>query len=397
MNFNNHLFSVSELNNVIKSILESSFFEINLEGEISNFRPASSGHWYFSLRDRDSIISAVMFRGAASGVNFNPTDGMKVKVRGKLSLYPQRGTYQILCNSMSLYGEGDILLMLEERKKRLSALGYFDSSIKKDIPRFPRKIAVITSPTGAALQDFLKVINRRGCLSNIIIYPTLVQGLEAASGIIKQIKKVNSRKNCDLIVITRGGGSIEDLLPFSDEGVVKEIFNSSIPIISAVGHEIDTSLSDLAADLRVATPSAAGEIVTEGTSNLINQIQGYKKDLSHTIKSRLLTIRSKLTIFNKETVKSVLQSKIDGLTIHVDSLKNSIVQNQIKVILRDKNRLKNSINILNSISPYELFNKGYSWVSIDGKSISKCKVNKGDKIDIKYLNGCLKGEVLNKE
>lgn len=399
MNLNNHLFSVSELNNVIKTILESSFPEINLEGEISNFRPAASGHWYFSLRDKDSIISSVMFRNSSQRVSFKPTDGMKVKVRGKLSLYSQRGTYQIVCSSMTLFGEGDLLLMIEERKRKLAGLGYFDQDIKKLIPRFPRKVGIITSPTGAALQDILKVINRRGCLSDILIYPTLVQGLDAPRGIVNQLEKANRDNLCDLLIVTRGGGSIEDLLPFSDEGVVRSIYNSNIPVISGVGHEIDTSLCDLAADFRVATPSAAGEVISEGAFALTNKVQGLKKDLIHIINAKLLKVRSKLSIFNRENVNSLFRSKLENLTIHLDNLKQSLIQKQSLIMQKDKNRLISAQKVLLSLSPVELFKRGYSWVSYNGKSINRAELKSGDILDIKYLKGDIKSEIqsLNKE
>lgn len=393
MDLNRHLFSVSELNNVIKTILESSFPEINLEGEISNFRPAASGHWYFSLRDRDSIISSVMFRNSSQRVSFKPSDGMKVKVKGKLSLYSQRGTYQIVCSSMTLFGEGDLLLMIEERKRKLAQLGYFDQDTKKPIPRFPKKVGIITSPTGAALQDILKVINRRGCLSDILIYPTLVQGLDAPKGIVKQLERANRDKDCDVLIVTRGGGSIEDLLPFSDEGVVEAIYNSTIPVISGVGHEIDTSLCDLAADFRVATPSAAGEVISEGAFALTNKVQVLKKDLIHIINAKLLTVRSKLSIFNRENVNRIFRSKLENLTIHLDNLKQSLIQNQTLILQKDKNRLLSAKKVLLSLSPVELFKRGYSWVSYDGKSINSVELKSGDIIDIKYLKGNIKSEI----
>lgn len=393
MDLHRHLFSVSELNNVIKTILESSFPEINLEGEISNFRPAASGHWYFSLRDRDSIISSVMFRNSSQRVSFKPSDGMKVKVKGKLSLYSQRGTYQIVCSSMTLFGEGDLLLMIEERKRKLAQLGYFDQDTKKPIPRFPKKVGIITSPTGAALQDILKVINRRGCLSDILIYPTLVQGLDAPKGIVKQLERANRDKDCDVLIVTRGGGSIEDLLPFSDEGVVEAIYNSTIPVISGVGHEIDTSLCDLAADFRVATPSAAGEVISEGAFALTNKVQVLKKDLIHIINAKLLTVRSKLSIFNRENVNRIFRSKLENLTIHLDNLKQSLIQNQTLILQKDKNRLLSAKKVLLSLSPVELFKRGYSWVSYDGKSINSAELKSGDIIDIKYLKGNIKSEI----
>lgn len=391
MTLQNHLFSVTELNQVIKNVLEDSFYSIKLEGELSNFRPSASGHWYFSLKDRDSSISGVMFKNSTFGVNFRPKDGDKVKVNGKLTLYSQRGTYQIVCNSLTLFGEGDILLMLEERKRKLASLGLFDPSKKKPLPKIPKTIGIITSSTGAALQDILKVLRRRHTLSNILVLPTLVQGAGAANTITQQIEKANNSLLCDVIILSRGGGSVEDLLPFSEESVIIAISKSDIPIITGIGHEIDTSLADLAADVRAATPSAAAEIVTEGTEQLFSSIINYKRDLTQSIKFRISEIRNRLNVFNLEYVKRNLNSKIENRIINIDNLKREIKSLIIWSLKSDKNRIINSQKSLKSLSPYTLFDKGYSWVSKDGTNIVGQKVSNGDTVDIRYKDGTLTG------
>lgn len=397
MELQNHLFTVSELNQVIKSVLESSFFDINLEGEISNFRPAASGHWYFSLKDRESSISAVMFKNSSYNVGFKPKDGMKVKVKGKLTLYSQRGTYQIVCSTLKLFGEGDILIMLEERKRKLASLGYFEPSKKKLLPRFPKTIGIVTSPTGAALQDILKVLNRRHSLSNIIILPTLVQGLNAHKTIASQIIKANSSNLCDVIILARGGGSLEDLLPFSEEEVIKAIDASDIPVITGVGHEIDTSLADLAADFRAATPSAAAEVVTEGALNLHLTISQLKKEILFVIKTKLNQIRNEISKFNREQVKRYLESLVTEKRLHLDRLKNDISNNMLWKLNRDKSKLTALLTNINSLSPYALFTKGYSWVTVNGKNIINQDVREHDSINIRYKNGDIEAEVKEKK
>ena len=393
MNLNNHLFSVTELNQVIKNVLESSFFEINLEGEISNFRPAASGHWYFSLKDRDSSISAVMFKNSSYSVGFKPKDGMRVKAKGKLSLYSQRGTYQVICNSLTIFGEGDILIMLEERKRKLAALGLFDPSKKKSLPRFPESIGIITSPTGAALQDILKVLKRRHSLSNIIILPSLVQGKDAGISISKQIDKANRDSLCNLLIVSRGGGSIEDLLPFSEESVVYAINNSRIPIISGVGHEIDTNLCDLAADVRAATPSTAAEIATDASEKLYLNISNIKSDMINSITTKITYIKNKLFVFNKEQVRQRFDSTTTNIALHIDNLKRELSSNIIRILTKKTSRIELAKKSIETLSPYALFKRGYSWVTKDNKSLIGQNLEPGDYLNIKYLDGNVLTEI----
>ena len=269
------VFSVSEINSLLKDMLENSFPQICIEGELSNYRPNSSGHLYFTLKDEASQISAVMFRSAAAYLDFVPKDGTKVQCTGRLTVYPARGNYQILITKMTVSGEGAILKMIEERKRRLAAEGLFDEAKKKPLPPFPQTIGIITSPTGAALRDILQIMRRRNKCVSAIVFPSLVQGDGAAESIVHQIKNANNLKKCDVLIVGRGGGSLEDLLPFSDESVVRAIADSNIPVISAVGHEIDWALSDFAADKRAPTPSAAAELTVPQLSDILNTLLFY--------------------------------------------------------------------------------------------------------------------------
>jgi exodeoxyribonuclease VII large subunit len=270
------IFTVSQITSLIKEILEASFNNITLEGEISNWRPSAAGHIYFTLKDSDSQIKAVIFRGAASKLSFSPKDGNKVRCKGRLSVYAPQGNYQIIVTSMELAGQGNILQMLEDRKKKLAAEGLFDSNRKKNLPMFPKTIGVVTSPTGAAIRDILNVSKRRNPTININILPAIVQGDGAAQTIVKMIELANFYELCDVLIIGRGGGSLEDLLPFSEESVVRAIANSKIPTISAVGHEIDWAISDFAADRRAPTPSAAAEMAVPLLGDIQQQLTYYK-------------------------------------------------------------------------------------------------------------------------
>ena len=285
------VFSVSQINSLISEILQQTFLNITIEGEISNYKPSAAGHIYFTLKDETSAISAVMFRGAAYKLGFKPKDGDKVRCTGSISVYSPRGTYQIIVNKMEMAGSGNILQLLEERKKKLAAEGLFDEARKKPLPFFPRTIGVVTSPTGAAIRDILQITKRRNPAVNVIILPAIVQGAEAAPTICKMIEIANFYELCDVLIVGRGGGSLEDLLPFSEESVVRAVAGSKIPTISAVGHEIDWALCDYAADRRAPTPSAAAEMAVPLLADIQQDLASYKESLYITIKQRLENAR----------------------------------------------------------------------------------------------------------
>jgi len=284
-------FTVTEITELVKQSLERDFYDISVEGEISNFRPSSTGHLYFTLKDENAVISAVMFRGRSFALGFTPADGQRVRAWGNLSVYAKRGSYQIIVERMEKSGEGDILAMLEERKRRLAAEGLFDEARKKLLPLLPERVAVVTSPTGAALRDILTVTKRRNAGVNIVILPCPVQGEEAAERIARQIEVANLHRLADVLIVGRGGGSLEDLLPFSDERVVRAIAASEIPVISAVGHEIDLTLSDLAADVRAPTPSAAAELVSARRDELLERVVERKLQIARGLRRRIEEIK----------------------------------------------------------------------------------------------------------
>jgi len=379
------VFSVTELNSIIKEILEGTFPTIRLEGEISGLKVQSSGHIYFSLKDSSSLVSAVMFRGSAQHLSFFPKDGMKVQVSGKLSVYPPQGRYQLIVSKMSLAGEGEILKMLEERKRKLYAEGIFDEERKRNLPLFPKTIGIVTSPTGAAIRDILQITKRRNPGISVVILPSMVQGDEAARTIVQQIKNANAAKLCDVLIVGRGGGSLEDLLPFSEEEVVRAIAESEIPVVSAVGHEIDWALSDYAADKRAPTPSAAAELVVPQKSDILNEIRHAQEELSVTIRSKIEKIRLILKGFEPEGLELKFRSIEQPLLQRFDNAKENLIENMNLKVKDTRLVVENCISFLESASPKAIFDRGYSMVreKDSGTIIRKSsQVKKGSLIEI---------------
>jgi exodeoxyribonuclease VII large subunit len=268
------IFSVSEITKSIKFILESTFEKITIEGEISNFKAHGSGHWYFNLKDEEAVINCTMWKGLNNYVFFSPEDGMKVIVTGRITVYPPRGSYQLDVKSMKPAGIGELQAAYERLKRKLFDEGLFDDQYKKQIPSFPKKIGLVTASDSAAIKDMISVAERRFPLVELIIAPTKVQGVGAAENIVNNIKKLNHFKDIDVIIIARGGGSIEDLWAFNEEIVARAIFNSKIPIITGVGHEVDFTITDFVSDLRAPTPSVAMELATPN----IDDIKTFIKD-----------------------------------------------------------------------------------------------------------------------
>ncbi len=271
--------SVTELNRQVKSLLESSFLTIHVEGELSNVVKASSGHWYFTLKDRDAQVRCAMFRNRNQYLKYKAKNGDKVIVRAKVSLYPGRGDYQLICDFMEESGVGSLQQAYEALKQKLQQQGLFDPAFKKPIPTHPKHLGVITSPTGAAVHDILTVLKRRFPSLPVTLFPTAVQGNDAAAQIVNAIQLANEDGRCDVLIVGRGGGSLEDLWPFNEETVAHCIFNSHIPIISAVGHEVDVSIADFVADLRAATPSAAAELISPDQQQILLRLQQIQQRL----------------------------------------------------------------------------------------------------------------------
>ena len=359
MRFENSL-SVSELTAKIKDLIESNFSSVIVRGEISNFTHHSSGHMYFTLKDKHSELRAVMFKGKNSSLAFTPKNGTDVVIQGNLSVYEMRGQYQIIAQHMEPAGIGALFLAFEELKKRLLAEGLFDKSKKKPIPKFPSTIGIVTSRTGAALRDMLIIFKRRAPQVKIIVRPALVQGSEASNDIIAAIKDLSLQEDVNLIIIGRGGGSIEDLWPFNDEALAREIFKCSKPIISAVGHETDITISDMVADLRAPTPSAAAEIAINNILEISQSIENNLIRLRNLIESKIATTwqtfdnLSERHFLQKPKMVFIRQKE------KIDRLKNNLSLSMNKIISLKKSSAINLFTHLDALSPNNTLNRGYS-------------------------------------
>lgn len=356
------IFSVTELTSCIKDMLEGAFPGVCLEGEISNCRPASTGHLYFTIKDNTAAISAVMFKSRMRNLGFTPADGTLVRVRGAVSVYPPRGSYQIVVDSMEPAGTGNILQMLEERKQRLAAEGLFDQNRKHPLPWLPRTIGVVTSPTGAALRDILQITRRRNPKISVTILPCPVQGSDAAPVIARMIETANAFNLADVLIVGRGGGSLEDLLPFSEEIVVRAVAGSRIPVVSAVGHEIDWALSDFAADVRAPTPSAAAELVTPLLSDITGQIDGIKTTLHEALSSRLEKMRLLVKSFSPDSLELRLRTIEQPLLIRFDNAKENLLEAVRQKCSDIRLRIAAATRDLEGSNPTTILSRGYAVV-----------------------------------
>ncbi len=316
--------TVSELTDQIKKNLESSFFGLSLQGEVSNFKKQSSGHLYFSLKDKEAQVSAVMFYGHASKLKRLPKSGDQVVVKGDISVYPPRGNYQIVVKELSPLGLGELLLKLEELKREIHRRGWFSVEHKKPLPHLPQKIGIITSPTGAAIQDIINVLRRRFSGAHILLNPVKVQGEGAAEEIAKAIRQMNEHELADVIILGRGGGSIEDLWAFNEECVAEAVFNSQIPIVCAVGHETDHTIAEYVADLRAATPSAAAEIVMKEKEQLLKHLLQLEKQLTQHLFYKIERGRQTISGFVRQPAFASPYFIIGNWMQRVDDLRQQI-------------------------------------------------------------------------
>lgn len=317
------ILSVSELTRRIKFQLESGFSSLLIEGEISNLVKARSGHWYFTLKDSFSQISCVMFKGQNQYLRLSPQDGTKVLMRGRINVYEPRGNYQFIADSMEDRGSGILMQRFEALKQKLDEEGLFDEDHKKELPFLPQRIAVVTSPEGAAVRDVLRVIKRRFARMSVVIVPTLVQGDKAPAGIVEALKKAEQLSNVDLIILTRGGGSMEDLWAFNDEKVARAVFKCSIPVISAVGHEVDFTIADFVADKRAATPSQAAEIAVPVLDELYEELSGLFHRLTRSVNH--IIVEKKLELGSLAKNLKSPRDRVQDSRLHLDNLSHRLI------------------------------------------------------------------------
>lgn len=416
---NNNYITVGALTRYIKYKLDNdpNLQEVYIKGEISNFKHHTRGHFYFTIKDEESRINAIMFASSTKNINFEPIDGMRVLVKGRISVFESTGNYQIYVTDMMEDGIGNLYALFEELKKKLLNEGLFDEKHKKSLPKIPSKIGVITAPTGAAIKDIISTINRRYPLCEVILFPSLVQGKEAASDIVRNIKTADTY-NLDVLIVGRGGGSIEDLWAFNEEIVARAIYECNTPIISAVGHEIDFTISDFVADKRAATPTGAAEIAVPSKEELKKLLNQYMIRLSKNIKNKLdgnrvylnkvldsYILKSPMSIYEvkEEKLSNLIERSRNSILnilssnkIKLDNIKNSYVfVNPLKMFENKNNKYANLINKLEVLNPLNTLKRGYSITKKDNNvitSINNIKVK--DKIDITLENGTLNAEVL---
>jgi len=352
---------VSQITRLLKELLESEFREVTVEGELTNFKAASSGHWYFSLKDEQAMISGVMFRAAQREGTFQPRDGLLVRVSGRVSVYEQRGSYQIIAHSLvQAGGIGELLARLEERKTRLAAEGLFDGQRKRPLPPCPGTIGLVTSATGAALHDMLRVFQKYDYSGTLRILPVPVQGQDAGRRIARMLDYAGKWKLADILILARGGGSLEDLASFSEEEVVRSVASCPLPVVSGIGHEVDTSLADLAADYRAATPTAAAEILARLFADSSKRPAELRESLGREIRRRLELARLLTRPFRTETLKDQFWRLLEPFYQQLDDAKEDLARAMDSFLLKRRHRLDISLRELQAHSPLDILKRGYA-------------------------------------
>lgn len=363
--------SVSDVNNYIKRVIDNDFILNNIlvSGEISNFKLHSSGHAYFSLKDSGSKINCVMFKSYAQNLKFMPQDGMKVVVKGKVSLYVKEGSYQLYCEEMKREGVGELYIAFEKLKDTLEKEGLFDIKNKKSIPEYANNIGVITSPTGAAIRDIINVTRRRNNKVNLIIYPSAVQGLGASKEVIKGIEFLNRRGDIEVIILARGGGSIEELWSFNDEELARAIYKSKIPIITGIGHQTDFTIADFVSDRRAPTPSAAAEVAVFNLNEFNNILENHKKRMNSLIMNVIKEKHNKVNLLKRTIDYNSPEKIVVNEYQKIDRIKDNLNKSMDLNIEKKKEVLRRMNELLNAHNPLRVLNKGYSIIEDENNKI----------------------------
>jgi len=378
------IFSITEINRLVKELLQTNFPSIWVKGEISNFIEASSGHWYFSLKDNGAQVRCTMFKGKNNAVEWVPKNGDLIEAQCNIGLYEQRGDYQLNISSLQQAGLGKLFEEFNQLKQKLNAEGLFEEEQKKTLPPYPNSIGVITSPDASVLRDVISTLKRRNKSLEVFIYPTPVQGKMAPQGIIEAIQLANQRDEVDVLIICRGGGSIEDLWSFNDELVAREIFSSRLPVISAVGHQTDITISDFVADLRAPTPTAAAEIVSKSYEELLGNLDYFKSNLLNLIQDKIEQLNQRIDFLEKGLV-----SPIQRIALQFDlilALKNRLQITITSQLEKYQEQIKSYKQNLNHLNPNEILSRGYSIILNQNKKIinNASAISVSDKIKIKF-------------
>ena len=385
------IYPVSDFVRLTREIVEQHFSHVWLTGEISNFSRPQSGHWYFSLKDESAQIRCAMFRSSNQQTRFQPKDGMHVLACAKASIYEARGEFQLIVNYLEEQGSGALQRAFEQLKEKLFKEGLFDERHKKPIPRYPQRIGVVTSKTGAAIQDVLSVLKRRAPYIDIMIYPTLVQGAEAADQIVRAIEIANERAECDVLLLVRGGGSLEDLWSFNEERVARAIFKSQIPIVTGVGHEVDFTIADFVADYRAPTPSAAAEMVSPDKNKLLEQLKQYEKRLIFAVNNQLGDYQKNIVWLQKRLQQAHPLRQVEAQNQKLDHLFARLLSAQYRLLDDKKSQVQSLARALHAMSPLATLERGYSiLMDENGQAITDVEAVKiGDFVTAKLSAGQL--------
>ena len=388
---------VSQLNEYIKMLLDGNelLSDVYVKGEISNFTNHRTGHFYFSLKDEGGLVRAVMFRSYASRLKFIPEDGLKVTVHGRISSFVRDGQYQLYVDDMQPDGIGSLYVAFEQLKKKLEEEGLFDRSRKRPIPKLPYKIGIVTSPTGAAIRDMINVLGRRFPYADVILYPALVQGEGAPLQICEGIRYFNAARSVDVIIVGRGGGSMEDLWAFNDEGLARCVADSEIPVISAVGHETDFTICDFAADLRAPTPSAAAELAVPDTEDIKRRLENVNTRNRMTIEGRLSRMKQRLDYVSSLGVLSTPDRLLDQRRMNVIYFSEKLRNGAASVLNEEKIKFSGITQKLEALNPLSIISRGYSAVTDESGKVIKttAELAEGDIINIRFSDGEAKAAV----
>ena len=391
--------TVKQLNTYVKALIESDvrLHYVSVKGELSNFKNHSSGHCYFSLKYDGCVVRAVMFRSSAAKLTFVPKDGMQVVVRGRVSVFERDGNYQLYVDSMSLDGQGDLYLAFEMLKGKLEAEGLFDPSRKRPLPKTPLRVGVITSPTGAAVRDIINVLGRRFPTAKVFLYPVLVQGPGAAASICEALSYFSADKAADVLIVGRGGGSIEDLWAFNEESVARAIAACSVPVISAVGHETDFTIADFVSDMRAPTPSAAAELAVPDTFALMNKFDNVTARLKLLLKSSVMHKRQNLSYLTEHSVLSNPQKLLDNRRLMVDQYVTAMDAAVRLNYTAAKGEFATMMAKLDSLSPLAVLGRGYSMIKDESGAIinSYKQMSIGQHVQVSLSDGQAEMEILN--
>ncbi len=397
---NENVLTVKQLNFYVKTLIEGDLRlnSVAITGEISNFKNHySSGHLYFTLKDNDASIRCVMFKGYAQYVKFDISDGMQVILKGRVSIYEKDGQYQFYAEEMHEAGLGDITLRFNQIKEKLQREGLFDTASKREIPKFPRSIAVVTSQTGAAIRDILNILSRRWPLAQVILCPVSVQGENAVPEMCQTLDKLYSLSVADVIIIGRGGGSVEDLWAFNEEKLARKVYESPVPVISAVGHETDFTICDFVADLRAPTPSAAAELCVPDANEILALLSRYETYLKSFLNGKLNLSRAKLekiceSSFFKNPQDIFISRRLETLDLCLDKLREC----QNKIISDRNNKFEQYVLQLDSLSPLKTLSRGFTHVSKNKTAVTSVdQLNVGDDLELKFSDGTANCKLLN--